>query len=355
MMMKANAPAIEFPKATVWFLATLHTLAALSLIFILATLSPAQAEESKATCVGHNVLADLRVNDAATYEKIKDAAAAIPNADAVFWKVEKDGVPPSYLLGTMHMADPRVVDIPDSAKAAFADADTLVIESTEVLDPKAAAAALYARPELTMFTDGKSIYDFLKPDEKAALEAQLIERGIPLFAVSKMKPWMVTSFVALPSCELERKADGAAFLDQQLAKDAQATGKTLVGLETMAEQLEVMASLPVEFHVKGLVEMLKDPQKSEDMMETLIVLYDEGHPGWIGPLTEYLYPEDEAGFSMEEFERKMIIERNHTMDERVQPTLEKGNAFVAVGALHLSGNDGLVELFRKRGYTVSPL
>ena len=68
---------------------------------------------------------------------------------------------------------------------------------------------------------------------------------------------MLSALVALPVCEMARKAAGAPVLDVKLAKDAQAAGKKLEGLETITDQLRAMASLPMEFHLKGLVDTLK--------------------------------------------------------------------------------------------------
>ncbi len=337
-----------------WAGAILHTLLALSLLLILAFISPAHAEEDL-SCGGRNLLTNLQTDNPKAYAKIAAEAEAIPNSTGLFWKVEKDGAASSYLFGTMHLSDPRVIDLPAGAAEAFAKADTLIVESDEVLDPQKAGIALLAQPELTMFTDGKSISDFLDPRQKEELETELKSRGVSYFAVSKMKPWMISSFVALPACELARKQAGSPFLDQKLALDAKAAGKKIVGLETMAEQLQIMSTLPMKSHIKGLVAMLEDPQRSKDAMETLIELYDQGKPGWVGPASEYLYPEDEAGFSMAEFEQKMVIARNHHMADRAAETLAKGNTFMAVGALHLPGEEGLVELLRAKGFTVSPL
>lgn len=352
--LKTRVAATKTGDAIIWTAAVIHTLAALSLLIILAFITPASAAEDL-SCGGHDVLAELQDGNPEAYAAIKKSAEEIPNSDSIFWKIEKDGIPASYLLGTMHMSDPRVLDLPKGAQNAFGTADTLIIESDEILDPKVASAKLLAHPELTMFTDGKTINNYLTADEKALLEKELGNRGVPFLAISKMKPWMLSSFVALPACETARKQSGVPFLDQKLAMDAKAAGKKIVGLETMVEQLNAMASLSMDLHIKGLISTLKDPQRSKDLMETLIVLYDQGRPGWVEPLSNYLYPEDAEGFSMTEFDQKMVLDRNHRMADRALPVLSQGNVFMAVGALHLSGKEGLVELLRQVGFKLTPL
>ena len=115
-----------------------------------------------------------------------------------------------------------------------------------------------------------------------------------------------------------------------------------------------MASLPMDFHMKGLVETLKLGDRMDDVIETMIVLYEREDTGMFWPLFRAVLPSsdgDEAGYAA--FEETMITSRNRTMAENAEPILAKGNAFIAVGALHLPGPEGLVELFRKAGYTVT--
>ena len=261
---------------------------------------------------------------------------------------------PSFLFGTMHMTDPRVTKLPSAAQKAFDAADTVVIETTEILDQAKMMATLAAEPELMMFTDGATLASLMSPEDAAAISRALDNRGIPAASVARMKPWMLSAMVALPACELARKAAGAPMLDVKLAEEAKAGGKSLEGLETVAEQLRAMASLPMEFHMKGLVETLKLGDRIDDVIETMIVLYEREDTGMFWPLLRAVLPsagEDEAGYAA--FEETMITSRNRVMADNAGPILAKGNAFIAVGALHLPGPEGLIELFRKAGYTVT--
>src|SRR3546814_232478 len=221
---------------------------------VLATAVPARAETS---CTGRNLLDALERDDPQRYAAMLAEGGEVPNGKGLLWRIERDDIAPSYLLGTMHVSDPRVLRMPDGAAEAHRAARTIIIESDEILDEKKAMAALLAKPELTMFTDGSSIESLLPKDDLAILEAGLRKKGIPLGAVSRMKPWMLASFVALPACEASRKAAGAMFLDKKIALDAIAEGKTVKGLETLAEQLTAMTELPPEFTLHALVETAK--------------------------------------------------------------------------------------------------
>jgi uncharacterized protein YbaP (TraB family) len=290
------------------------------------------------------------------YQALVKQAAEIPNGQGIFWRIEKTGLAPSFLLGTMHVTDPRVLTMPEGAKQAFASASTVIVESDEILDDRKIAASLLARPDLTMLMDGKSITDMLSKDNVARLTEGLKSRGIPLNAVSRMTPWMLSSFVALPACEFTRKAKGAAFLDKQIALDAVAGDKKLVGLETMVEQLSAMADLPMQFHLQALIETLEIGDLMNDVMATMTELYLSGDIGMTMPMLMAVTPQpkDNAENGYADFEKRIITDRNHVMAERAAPYLEKGSVFMAVGALHLPDTEGLVELLRKQGYTVTP-
>jgi len=334
----------------------MRLLAALNVVVFLSFLATVlliagEARSEAPACTGSDMLAELAREDPATAEKIEREAAATPNGKGLLWKLEREGRAPSFLFGTMHMTDPRVTSLPPAAKAAYEASATVVIETTDVLDQAAMMAALMKKPELTMFTGDTTLTSLLSPEDIKVVDAGLAARGIPLAAVAKMKPWMLSAMVALPPCEMARKSEGAPVLDVKLAEEAEASGKTLAGLETAEEQLQAMASLPMDFHIKGLVETLKLGDRMDDVVETMIALYRRGDTGMFWPLFRAVLPsgsEDQAGYAA--FEETIVTSRNRTMAEKAEPLLAEGNAFVAVGALHLPGPEGLVELFRKAGY-----
>lgn len=342
-------------NALLWLLASVHLAALAVLLLTLFTMTEANASEQPASCGGTDILAGMRETDPKAYQAIAAEAQKIPNGTGIFWKVEKEGIEPSWLLGTMHISDPRVLQMPKGAAEAFSAAKTVILESDEITSEKQAATSLFARPELTMFLDGKSITDMLSKDDVARLEQGLKERGIPLNAVVKMKPWILSSFVALPACEFARKAKGASFLDMKLAKDALNEGKQLVGLETLVEQMSALSDLPMAFHVQSLIEMLELGGRMEDIMATMIDLYLEGEVGMITPMMKSISPEQTAQDGYAAFEKRIITDRNHVMVDRAQPHLEKGGVFMAVGALHLPGDEGVIELLRQKGFTLSPV
>lgn len=333
----------------------LKFIAAINLLFLLvfvamlvAAVDIARAEA--AACTGKDMLAELQQADPAKYAGVEAEAAKVENGEGLLWKVEKPGIAPSFLFGTMHVTDPRVTTLTPAAQTAYEAAGTVVIETIEVLDQQKMMASIMQKPDLMMFTDQTTLVSLLPAGEVDFVNKALEARGIPPTSVAKMKPWVITTMLSLPACELQRKAGGAPVLDAKLAQDAVAGGKKLEGLETAVEQLESMASLPMQLHIQGLVDTLKIGDRMGDVTETMVVLYTQGKIGTIWPLFRAVLSSGENDVM---FEKTMITARNHTMAKRAGPILDAGSAFIAVGALHLSGSEGLVELLRKAGYTVS--
>jgi uncharacterized protein YbaP (TraB family) len=338
-----------------WLATAFPLMLAILLIATMLTLQPAHAEGAVSdSCGGKDLMAELQKSDPAKYASIIAAGDKVENGKGIFWKIEKPGLRPSWLLGTMHVSDSRVVTMPKGAADAAAAADTIVVESDEILDDRKAAATLFANPSLTMLTDGSTISQHLTPEENARLEAGLKARGIALAAVSRMQPWLISSSFEMTGCEVRRKTAGAKFLDQKLASDAAAEGKKVVGLETLAEQARAMSDLPIALHLKSLLQALELGDKINDINETMTGLYLAGNIGAMIPMLKVIEPDQKiTDDDTAAFEQRIILDRNKVMAERAAPVLDKGNAFIAVGALHLVGDQGLVALLRKQGFTVT--
>src|SRR5690606_7133604 len=120
------------------------------------------------------MIAELAASDPRLVERIEAEAAAVPNGNGLLWRIERPGAEPSWLFGTMHMSDPRVVTLPPAAQAAFDRADTVVIETTDILDEEKMGVALLARPELMMFTDATTLPDLLSEADRKVVDRELI-------------------------------------------------------------------------------------------------------------------------------------------------------------------------------------
>lgn len=331
--------------------AALPLMLLLLLLSTLALVQPARSEDDS-TCHAHNLLPEFEKTEPEAFARVQAEARQTPNGNSIFWKLEKPGRKPSWLLGTMHLTDPRVTAMPPAAREAFQAADTVVLESDEILDPKKAAIAMFSKPEFTTFTDGSTLTGLLSAEDVATVDAALKPRGLSVKGLNLMKPWLISGLLVMPKCEMTRKNQGILFLDMKLANDATKAGKTVLGVETLAEQYEAMSEIPINEHLKALVEAAKGQSQVNDAMETMIDLYLEGQVGMIMPTLRSAAPDISTTSA---FEQRMILDRNKVMALRGGPILDNGNVFMAVGALHLPGKDGLIELLRQQGFTITPV
>ena len=310
------------------------------------------AAQNDASCKGENLLEKLKAEDTVAYERIVAEAAKNINSESIFWKVEKEGQEPSWLFGTMHLADPAIATIKPEVKEAILASDTLVIESTDALDPVAAQQAMAGLAHLTLLSEG-TLRDLVKDDLEDELETAVTARGLPMFLADRMQPWLIATTISLPVCELQRKQSGEKVLDAALADFAKSSDKNVKGLETIAEQLTALASLPQDYHVSALEETLASGDLAIDMIETLKQSYLDGKMGFVFPLMKEIMPNSGSGEGALQLQEILIDKRNLLMAERVEPIMKSGATFMAVGALHLPGETGLVKLLRENGYTVS--
>lgn len=356
MQFDIRAGKADKTRLAVWAAGIFNWLLVAALIAAFLVFS-GEARAATPVCTGTDMVDEIQDSDPELYAAIAAEAAQTQNGENLLWRIapREAGSAPSFLFGTMHVTDPRVLALPEPVRAAFAKSDTVVIESTDVIDQAAMMSALAANPELTMFTDATTLGSLIPGDDLEMVEARLRERGMPLGSVNRMKPWMLASIVAMPACEFDRKARGEPILDLMLAADARTAGKELAGLESVTDQFGAMASLPMDLHIEGLVETLRLGDRVADVLETMVVLYQAERVGMFWPFFRAVLPSGEDGRSgYAVFEETMVNARNRTMAKGADEFLERGGAFIAVGALHLPGPEGLVALLRAAGYEVTP-
>ena len=318
-------------------------------------------------CGGTRLFQALERDDPALAASIRAEADSIANGDGLVWRVTDPRRPdraPLTLFGTMHMSDPRLLDLPAPARTAFDGAQRLVLEVTEILDPARLAALGFRLASRMSYTDGTTLDARLPADAIGEVKAAAQAAGLPWSVAGRMKPWALMGQIALPACERARKAAGRPFLDIALGRQAQARGLDVRALETMEGQMSVLDALPEEAMVQGLVETVRLGARIEDVFETMIALYDEERIGLVWTILNHYGPKgflDPAEAARErsggyaEFQRLVVDERNVAMAGGVEAVMDDRATFVAVGALHLPGETGLVRLLRARGYTVERL
>jgi uncharacterized protein YbaP (TraB family) len=302
-------------------------------------------------CTGNDLIVEIEKTDPAGHARIIAAAKERPNAKGLLWRIEKSGLAPSHLFGTIHLTDDRVNSLSPAVKEAFRGAKRVALEIAEMSIASASQAMQQIRT-LVQYSGGQSLKTELPPGEYAALQELLKKRGQPVETYDYTKPWLLVLSMALPVCEQLRQGHGLKVLDMRLADDAKARGIPVVGLETAESQLRTMASISTFSQLALLVSTVRHIDRVEDSIETLVQSYLRRDLSVVLPLQVYFH--EKLGLprsALDEFESVMLARRNHRMRDAALPLLSEGGLFIGVGSAHLPGREGLVELLRQSGYT----
>ncbi|MGE0854622.1 MAG: TraB/GumN family protein, partial [Hyphomicrobiaceae bacterium] len=189
------------------------------------------------------MLDELSLTAPEAYRTIQDVSRGTVNSDAVLWRVERDGTPASYLLGTIHVTDERVTALSPRIQSALKSVETLALEVADV-SPAATNAALLKASRLVLFTDGRRLDGVLTPEEIRKVKTTLSAAGMPSEMATMFKPWVVNMILSVSACERRNVKLGRPVLDMKLAAVARRHGKSVVGLETIEGQLGAMADIP---------------------------------------------------------------------------------------------------------------
>jgi len=267
------------------------------------------------------------------------AGQARTYSKGLLWKIEGAAAKPSYLFGTIHSDDARLTTLPTPVKQRFDQAASFTMEVL-VNGP-----GMVAMAEAMYFNDDNTLEGVLGQDLYQRTVKALAKHGLAREAVVKMKPWAAIMSLSLPP------PSSGLFLDLMLQLEAARQAKPTHGLETMAEQIAVFNELLMQDQVALLRETVSNHDTMAQQIEELMQAYLKRDLAGLAAIEQKYRIEDARLRQL--LADRLLVKRNRLMLERMRPRLREGNAFIAVGALHLSSGDGLLALLENAGYRVS--
>jgi hypothetical protein len=268
----------------------------------------------------------------------------------LLWKVESATPGPDaavlYLAGSIHALGRTAYPLAPSFDQAF-EASTTLVEEIDLLETpdEVAGAALLAKAQLK---PGRTLEQSLSPPTYQRLTAFTSAARIPLAKLSELKPWavavMLSSLVAV-----QIGLDPALGLDRHFLERARARQLTVVGLETMDQQLDFFDKLPQATQDQMLAEALTSPEKRAQHLSEMVTTWRKGEADALGTMVEHDFADAPAAFA------SLIVQRNRNWMPTIDKCLAGMRCFVVVGAAHLVGPDGLVAMLRVKGYRVTQL
>jgi uncharacterized protein YbaP (TraB family) len=248
-----------------------------------------------------------------------------------------------YLLGSVHMLKVADSALPAAALHAYAMSKFLVMELD--LNGVGAESLLESGAELETLPEGQSLADAAGPQLYAKLLVRAQPLGLEPEILSHFQPWFAA--LMLQQFELAKSGfDPAAGVDEQFAVLAQADHKPIIGLETIDEQLGFFAHLSLEQQREFLRSTLQDSATAESEADAVVQAWQRGDTVKLEQLLR-----EETNESPELY-RLLTTERNRRWLPKITQLLNgDDNYLVIVGALHLIGHDGVIELLQRQGYT----
>ena len=259
------------------------------------------------------------------------------NQNSLLWRISGDQLKSSsYLFGTIHIADNRAFEFGDSVMPAFEKCETYAME---VLIDSTAAMMMMAK---MMMTGDAKLKDLMKEKDYELLkEIFQKQMGTPLDFFEKVQPFFISAMIT----ETLYKKDVAEPLDMHLLSLAKKQGKQTLGIETIDEQFAAMGTLSYKKQAKYLAHGIKDMEFQLAFLEKMISTYREENIDALlelnnlDPMPKKLY-------------KALLTDRNIRMADRISRFIQQSAIFIGVGAMHLSGKDGLIELLRQKGFKV---
>ncbi|MEO0471111.1 MAG: TraB/GumN family protein [Bacteroidota bacterium] len=258
---------------------------------------------------------------------------------SLLWKIEGNGIQPSYLYGTFHILPESEFDMKDKVKNAFSATEQLVME----LDMDDPGMQTEMMKNLKM-KDETTLKSLVSERDFALLDSVMSSTvGAGAMAFNQAKPFVITSML------LGRFIEGkTASFERSFTEMATVDEKVILGLESVTEQMSIFDQIPYQEQANDLTDMLRNEGQYREMFADMIKLYQAEDVTALFELTDQ-YMEGEG-------ERELMLDqRNRNWIPKIGEMAKDKATFFGVGAAHLGGEAGVLTLLKEAGYQVSPV
>jgi len=259
--------------------------------------------------------------------------------NSLLWKISGNGLEqPSYVYGTFHLLCPADLQIQDKVQEAFDESDQLILE-LDFDDP----SVMPTIQQNMMYKDGTTAKDYLNEEEYNLVKGFFSDSlNMPFQRLQAIKPFFLSSMTLMHFLGCQ-----PASFEQKLTSMAKENNLEVKGLETVEEQLGFIENIPMDMQKKMLLENMKEYDKSRKMFDKMISHYLGGDINGINDIVDE-YMSDEYA----EFKDELLLKRNKNWVPDIEKLAKDKPSFIAVGAGHLPGEGGVIDLLREEGYTV---
>ncbi|WP_209329611.1 TraB/GumN family protein [Lunatimonas salinarum] len=263
------------------------------------------------------------------------AFPAMGQTQGVFWEISGNGLStPSYLMGTVHLLCEDEFELEGVLADKLAASRALVLE-VDLDDPGLAIAMMSKMHN----EGGESITDYLSEEEYGEIRTLLMERtGVDIGMLKRLRPFMLMSLIYPSLLECETKS-----YESELMKLAKSSKAEIHGLESVDDQLSVFDQIPLEEQYRSFYEYAMDLDKGREEFKKLIKAYREED-------IEVLLKMVSESPEYRDYQEILLDNRNLNWIDPMGKWMKDGPVFFAVGAGHLGGENGLIQLLKNEGY-----
>lgn len=266
--------------------------------------------------------------------------------NTLLWKISGNGIDkPSYLFGTIHMLCKEDAFLSSNLLAAIEKSDRVYLE----LDMDNLFEMFGAMAKMKMNND-TTLADLLTPEEYQKIKTHFESKStmLPFSMLETYKPLMISALLM----ESGIGCDEQVAMEQLIMEEAKKKGKRIEGLETMAYQMSVFDSIPYKMQAQELLKSIsigeKDTEGDKEFSEMMKAYKDQDLEKLGAMITK-----SDAG--MMQYQDVLLNNRNRNWVEKLKTLLKEKPLVIAVGAGHLPGETGVINLLRKAGYKVTPV
>jgi uncharacterized protein len=306
-----------------------------------------------AECSGKNLIAAM---PEAEQSALRAQADAQPFAVGNFWLASK-GSEVIHLIGTYHFNDPRHAATMARLAPILADAHTLLVEAGPA-EEESLKQRITDDPSLIINTKGPTLPEIMQPEDWKRLSTAVSNRGVPAIMAAKFRPWYVSMLLSIPVCSMADQATPNG-LDNQLIQAAHNHAIPVKALEPYDTVFDIFGKMTQQQQVDMLTAALGMEEASADVAATLGDSYfaEEGRLIWEFNRQQTLlmpgYTQERVDAEFAVLEKTMMTDRNRNWIPVIEAAAKDGPVLVAFGALHLSGETGVLNLLQKDGYNIT--
>ena len=278
----------------------------------------------------------------ATAQKVVDPVLE----KSLLWEISGNGLKEtSFLYGTIHIIDKEDYFLPAGTLSAIDKSEKVFfeIDMTQMSD----VSKLMPLMQKAFMDNDLTLKDLLNDEDYKLVNNHFKELGLPLFFLEKIKPMFLTVFASGDMSPGDLQNGDIKSYEMEFMKIAENSGKTIGGLETIDYQISIFDSIPYKDQANMLVESIKSTDVGDDQMKELVDLY-------IAQDIAGLYKIMQGDENISEYEDVLLFKRNANWIPIMSQNMVSSRSFFAVGAGHLGGTKGVINLLRQEGYSVKP-